>query len=104
MWIGVSQRFSQFYATALLTNAQYDDGLTKQSGVRACLNRHYYSSANALANSVLVGSWGKQTQVRPPYDLRSGIVSDSGNLPPAGHSGIHQNSPMSRFISARPQR
>jgi hypothetical protein len=70
MWIGVWQRFSQFHANALLTDAQLADGFTKQEGVRACLNRHYWPSAPSdLANSLLVGSWGKQTQVRPPYDL-----------------------------------
>jgi hypothetical protein len=69
MWIGVRQRFSQFYANALLTDVQLEDGNTKQAGVRACLNRHYWPLANGQANSLLVGSWGKQTQVRPPYDL-----------------------------------
>jgi len=69
MWIGVRKRFSQFHANALLTDTQLEDGLTKQAGVRACLNRHYWPQADGQANSLLVGSWGKRTQVRPPYDL-----------------------------------
>jgi hypothetical protein len=70
MWIGVSQRFSQFYSNLLLTTSQVEDGLTKQAGVRACLSRHYWPlAADAQANSLMVGSWGKQTQVRPPFDV-----------------------------------
>ncbi len=69
MWIGVRQRFSQFNTNALLTANQLDDGRTKLAGIRSCLNRHYWPEADAQANTLLVGSWGKQTQVRPPYDL-----------------------------------
>jgi Second Messenger Oligonucleotide or Dinucleotide Synthetase domain len=69
LWMGVSQRFRQSHANALLTQAQIDDGILKQGGVRACLNRHYWPAHDPLANSLVVGSWGKSTQVRPPYDI-----------------------------------
>jgi hypothetical protein len=69
LWKGVYQRFQQFHSNALLTQSQIDDGLVKQGGVRACLNRHYWPGNEPLANSLIIGSWGKSTQVRPPYDI-----------------------------------
>ncbi|TCU65485.1 hypothetical protein EDE08_11399 [Bradyrhizobium sp. R2.2-H] len=52
-----------------ITQAQLDDGNTKQGGVRACLNRHYYDVSSETANSILIGSWGKATRVRPSRDV-----------------------------------
>jgi hypothetical protein len=45
------------------------DGLVKQSGVRKCLNNKYYNSSSADENSLLVGSWGKNTRVWPPRNI-----------------------------------
>ncbi len=39
------------------------------SGVRKCLNKHYYNSDSETANSFLIGSWAKNTRVRPPRDV-----------------------------------
>jgi hypothetical protein len=41
----------------------------KHSGIRACLNRRYWNTNSETANSVLIGSWGKSTRVRPPRDI-----------------------------------
>lgn len=65
----VSQRFDQFLARLALTSTQRADGITKHQGVRECLNRHYYSISSNYLNSMLVGSWGKGTEVRPPRDI-----------------------------------
>lgn len=65
----VSTRFNQLLANIMLTQAQIDDGQTKHSGVRSCLNWHYYNSSSSYNNSMLVGSWGKSTQIRPPRDI-----------------------------------
>lgn len=67
--ITVSQRFDGFLANIKLTAEQETDGIKKHTGVRACLNKHYYGSALEYANSMLVGSWGKDTRVRPPRDI-----------------------------------
>ena len=52
-----------------ITPAQLEDGTTKQGGVRAGLNRHYYGISSETANSILIGSWGKATRVRPSRDV-----------------------------------
>jgi hypothetical protein len=67
--MNVAERFDAFLSKIQLTPAQRADGTTKHTGVRACLNRHYYNSTSGTANSRLVGSWGKETQVRPPRDI-----------------------------------
>jgi hypothetical protein len=37
--------------------------------VRAALNRAYYGNSSEAANSLLIGSWGKDTRVRPSRDV-----------------------------------
>jgi hypothetical protein len=69
MWIGVLQRFRRFHADLLLTNDQVTDGLTKQFGVRQCLQRAYYNESTDNPPGLVVGSWGKRTAVRPPSDV-----------------------------------
>lgn len=69
MWIGVSSRFRQFGQNIILTETQIADGVIKHHGVRSCLNSHYYGVTSDTANSMLVGSWGKLTRVRPPRDI-----------------------------------
>jgi hypothetical protein len=64
----VGSRFNQFLATLVLTDDQRSDGSTKHSGVRGCLDEHYYGSYYA-GNGFLVGSWGKSTEIRPPRDI-----------------------------------
>lgn len=69
MWIYVRARFGAFMENLAITQAQLDDGNTKQGGVRACLNRHYYGVSSETENSFLMGSWGKLTRVRPSRDV-----------------------------------
>lgn len=68
-WHYVRWRFGAFLGNLAITAAQREDGSTKEAGVRACLNRHYYATSSQTANSFLIGSWGKGTQVRPPRDI-----------------------------------
>lgn len=68
-WIAVRQRFEQFHRNLRLTPAQQEDGLTKCRGVVSCLNRHYYAVPSQIDNSLLIGSWGKNTATRPPRDV-----------------------------------
>jgi hypothetical protein len=69
MWAGVTARFRGFHSNLELTVDQIADGITKHHGVRQCLNRHYYESGSETANSLLIGSWGKETRIRPPRDV-----------------------------------
>jgi Second Messenger Oligonucleotide or Dinucleotide Synthetase domain len=68
-WEHVRGRFRAFINNLAITHAQREDGETKQAGVRACLNRHYYGASSETANSILIGSWGKATRVRPSRDV-----------------------------------
>ncbi|HEY8335287.1 MAG TPA: hypothetical protein VIQ05_15950 [Tardiphaga sp.] len=68
-WVHVRARFRTFVNNLAITPGQLDDGTTKQAGVRACLNRHYYGTSSETNNSVLIGSWGKATRVRPSRDV-----------------------------------
>jgi hypothetical protein len=91
-WIAVRQRFTQFNENLLLTPSQRQDGVTKRNGVVSCLNRHYYNSASGTDNSFLIGSWGKDTAIRPPRDVDVYFL-----LPPAvyyrfqSHAGNRQS-------------
>jgi hypothetical protein len=68
-WRYVRQRFSGLLENLKITASQAENGDTKQAGVRNCLSRHYWSTASETANSMLIGSWGKRTRVRPPRDV-----------------------------------
>lgn len=65
----VGRRFSLLQSNLRLTPAQRSDGQAKHRGVRKCLNQHYWSSSSSTSNSGLVGSWGKDTAIRPPRDI-----------------------------------
>jgi hypothetical protein len=68
-WIAVRQRFQQFHNNLSLTPNQFQDGMTKRNGVVNCLNRWYYGSTSDTDHSFLIGSWGKDTAMRPPRDV-----------------------------------
>jgi hypothetical protein len=68
-WSYVTQRFTQFVANLHLTAPQVADGQTKRNGVVACLNRAYFNSSSSVDNSFFIGSWGKNTAIRPPRDV-----------------------------------
>src|SRR5438552_8480869 len=65
----VGQRFERFLSNIAITKDQEEDGITKHTGVRSCLNRHYHSVTSGYANSMLIGSWGKTTRLRPVRDI-----------------------------------
>jgi hypothetical protein len=68
-WIAVRQRFEQFHRNLALTPLQQNDGHTKRARVVNCLNRAYYGTNSEIDNSFFVGSWGKDTAIRPPRDV-----------------------------------
>lgn len=68
-WRYVTARFSAFLSNIALTPNQLDDGKRKQRGVISCLNWAYYGHGSETENAFLIGSWGKNTQVRPPRDV-----------------------------------
>jgi Second Messenger Oligonucleotide or Dinucleotide Synthetase domain len=68
-WVFVTRRFTTLLNQISITPTQRDDGETKQTAVRACLNRWYWSCDFETANSLLIGSWGKNTRLRPSRDI-----------------------------------
>lgn len=83
----VAGRFNSLIANLRLTTAQSDDGQTKHTGVRSCLNVHYYGINSGYSNSMLAGSWGKSTAIRPPRDIDVIFV-----LPPSVYDRFKQRS------------
>jgi hypothetical protein len=79
-WVAVLPRFTQFDDNLLLTPRQFLDGITKRAGIVARLNRSYYGSTSGTDHSFFIGSWGKDTAIRPPRDVDVYFV-----LPPRVH-------------------
>ncbi len=69
MWLGVTRRFSRFDQALLATNDQIEDARTKVAGVTACLNSAYYDPSDTAVHWMVVGSWGKQTQIVHTEDV-----------------------------------
>lgn len=68
-WIHVIDRFRTFLDNVELTTLQVLDGATKCKGVISCLNAAYYGHNSETANAFLIGSWAKDTRIRPPRDV-----------------------------------
>lgn len=91
----VAQRFNKFLKNLQLTESQIEDAKTKHTGVRSVLHSHYHGSQQSAgipydygtrlylsyaksevlqegstsSTSYLVGSYGKNTAIRPPSDI-----------------------------------
>lgn len=69
MWTAVIPRFRRFVEELQPTVAEVEDAHTKQLGVRKSLHREYWNEATEDPLGFVVGSWGKQTMIRPPSDI-----------------------------------
>lgn len=65
----VASRFDGLLGELALTPNQLCDGRGKVAGIVGCLNWHYYDRQSDSDNALVVGSWGKGTQSRPPRDV-----------------------------------
>ena len=68
-WIYVTNRFKAFQASLALTVGQRADGVTKFGGLMACLNTAYRGHNSKAENGFMIGSWAKDTCIRPPRDV-----------------------------------
>ncbi|MCJ7619472.1 MAG: nucleotidyltransferase [Anaerolineae bacterium] len=66
---GTGAKFERFLSNIQLTKTQLDDAVTKHTGVRKTLHTAYYSEPYDGTTSILVGSYGKNSAVRPPADI-----------------------------------
>lgn len=62
--------FDKFYENIKLTRAQKKDAVSKYQGVCKKLHSHYYPEIEYNGNTkLLIGSYGKHTNIRPPRDV-----------------------------------
>jgi hypothetical protein len=67
--MSIGSRFGKFLANLELTDAQKLDAKIKHTRVRKTLHNAYYSTAFNGLSSLIVGSYGKQTAIRPTSDI-----------------------------------
>ncbi|RWC29873.1 MAG: nucleotidyltransferase [Mesorhizobium sp.] len=78
MWVAVRERFRRLVSDLQITQEEVNDGWTKHINVGRSLERAYYGQGSGdYPPSLLVGSWGKGTQVKPSNDIDSFFI-----LPP----------------------
>ena len=68
-WVYVTKRFQTFQDNLALTANQVEDGQTKYKGVVSCLNAAYWGHNSETQNAFCIGSWAKDTRIRPPRDV-----------------------------------
>jgi hypothetical protein len=66
---GVTALFQAIVQNTQLRPDEVADAAGKHGRVRRALNKHYYGVDSSSANSLLVGSYGKDTETRPPSDV-----------------------------------
>ncbi|MFZ6681994.1 SMODS domain-containing nucleotidyltransferase [Undibacterium sp. Tian12W] len=69
MWSYVTRRFIAFQENIALTPIQVNDGITKFGGIVSTLNAVYRGHSSSTENGFLIGSWAKNTHIRPPRDV-----------------------------------
>lgn len=68
-WDFVEARFTSFLLNLKLTEKQYGEGVIKVRGLTSVLNMAYRGLVSERDNSFLIGSWAKNTCIRPPRDI-----------------------------------
>lgn len=68
-WLHVIARFEGFRANLALTAIQRADAITKFKGLLSTLNAAYQGTNSQSENGFLIGSWAKDTCIRPPRDV-----------------------------------
>ncbi|WP_314950571.1 SMODS domain-containing nucleotidyltransferase [Bradyrhizobium cosmicum] len=68
-WYYVIPRFTRFLSNLAVSEKHRDAGLKKYTNVIASLNRRYYDHSSDTLNGIVIGSWGKSTQIAPPRDV-----------------------------------
>ena len=68
--MSIQQQFEQFYENIKLTSAQKEDAKKKYTGVCKKLHDYYYPEIEYTGTTkLLIGSYGKRTNIRPPRDV-----------------------------------
>lgn len=67
--MSINDHFNQFLENIKLTSGQIEDAKTKYDGVCSKLHDHYYSTEYDGSTKLLIGSYGKKTNIRPARDI-----------------------------------
>ena len=68
--MSINDQFLKFHENIKLTSSQRDDAITKYTGVCKKLHDYYYPTTEYNGNTkLLIGSYGKQTNIRPARDI-----------------------------------
>ncbi|MBO8131845.1 MAG: hypothetical protein H0Z29_10100 [Candidatus Marinimicrobia bacterium] len=68
--MSIQKQFEQFYENIKLTSSQREDAKRKYNGVCKKLHDHYYPDNEYNGSTkLLIGSYGKHTNIRPPRDV-----------------------------------
>lgn len=68
--MSIQEQFEKFYENIKLTSTQREDAITKHTGVCTKLHDYYYPDIEYNGNTkLLIGSYGKQTHIRPARDI-----------------------------------
>jgi hypothetical protein len=68
--MSTASRFDAFCDKIKLTSAQYEDAKTKYDNVCKTLHNYYYPNSTYNGSTkLLIGSYGKETAIRPPGDI-----------------------------------
>jgi hypothetical protein len=68
-WYYVTPRFTRLLSNLAVSDNNREAGLKKFNNVVASLNRRYYNHNSETSNGIVIGSWGKKTQIAPPRDV-----------------------------------
>jgi Second Messenger Oligonucleotide or Dinucleotide Synthetase domain len=69
LWYYVTPRFKSLLSNLAVSEQHREAGLKKFNNVVASLNRRYYDHSSDTLNGIVIGSWGKKTQIAPPRDV-----------------------------------
>ncbi|MFE2260944.1 SMODS domain-containing nucleotidyltransferase [Streptomyces griseosporeus] len=67
--MGTESRFREFLRNIAVTESNIEDALRKTNGVAKKLHSHFYGDTYSNACRMIIGSYGKGTQVRPSRDI-----------------------------------
>ncbi|NJK70663.1 MAG: nucleotidyltransferase [Thermales bacterium] len=65
----IKTQFAKFFDNIKLTKNQKKDARTKYTGVCKCLHDNYYTTEYSGSTKLLIGSYGKKTNIRPARDI-----------------------------------
>lgn len=78
--MSVATRFDTFLGNLSLSSAQREDAQTKYNGVCSKLHSHYYGTAYDGSTKLLIGSYGKRINIRPPRDVDVLFIMPDGKF------------------------